>query len=153
MGVTLAGSSEGTPFYRNCNDIALQLQWPKGYVETSVAPTGIQIGARAQLFETKRTRFSHVSHSARLSDTGFKPGDYQKLQCIRYNFFLHFLVSEFHVKLQRRALDHLCVVIFVFAPSEMGSLTNFTTTMFNLHHISFVSRSECDFGSTIGMCE
>ena len=26
MGVTLAGSSEGTPFYRNCNDIALQLQ-------------------------------------------------------------------------------------------------------------------------------
>ena len=65
----------------------------------------------------------------------------------------HFSVSEFHVQLPRRALDHLRVVIFVFAPSEMGSLTNFTTTMFNLHHISFVSGSECGFGSTIGMCE
>ena len=68
-------------------------------------------------------------------------------------FFLHFLVSEFHVQLPRRALDHLRVVIFVFAPSEMGSLTNFTTTVFNLHHISFVLRSEYGFGSTIGMCE
>ena len=57
MGVTLAGSSEGTPFYRNCNDIALQLQWPKGYVETSVAPTGVQIGARAQHFENKTGAF------------------------------------------------------------------------------------------------
>ena len=87
MGVTLAGASEGTPLDRNCNDIALQLQWPKGYVETSVAPTGVQIGARALRFEKKRTRFCHVSHSARPSDTGFKPGDYQKPQCIRYNFF------------------------------------------------------------------
>ena len=53
MGVVMEGSSEGTPFYRNCNDIALQLQRAREYVGTSVALTGVQIAPRAQLLGNK----------------------------------------------------------------------------------------------------
>ena len=68
---------------RNCKGMSLQLQWAREYVGSSVALTGVQIAWRAQLRETKRTPLNHVFHSARLMDSGFKPGYAQDLFCTR----------------------------------------------------------------------